>query len=88
MIENIIRTILELKGHVLSSGTMLTPYVESITSDVVDELKELERLATIGQAAEKAFEIFSMGTVDENGKENFVFLNVEDMLEWAESKGK
>lgn len=51
-----------------------------------EQFNELERLAKIGKAAEKAFDYFSMGTVDENDKEYFVFLTVEDMLEWAEKE--
>lgn len=54
-----------------------------------DEIIELERLAKIGEACEDAFIYFSMGTVDEKGKEYFTFLDVEDMLKWyKESEGK
>lgn len=54
-----------------------------------DEIIELERLSEIGKAAEEAFNYFSMGTVDEKGKEHFTFLEVGDMLKWyKESENK
>lgn len=43
MTANIIRTILELKGHALAGGTMLPVYAESITNDALEELNEIAK---------------------------------------------
>lgn len=64
---------------------MIQYLIEKAETNEADKI-ELERLARIGRAAEEAFDYFSMGTVDENDKEYFVFLTVEDMLEWAEKE--
>lgn len=47
------------------------------------ELTELERLAEIGRATEKAFIYFSMGQPSENGTIEFDILDVESLLDWA-----
>lgn len=52
-----------------------------------DAIAELERLAEIGRATEKAFDYFSMGQPSEEGTIEFDVLSVEDLLEWAKEVG-
>ena len=61
---------------------------------LVDKLLELERLAEIGKATEKAFNyipknhyqynVFSLGELQE--EKDFSFYSKEDLLNWAESE--
>ena len=57
--------------------------------EMLKELDELERLAEIGRATEKAFNYFSMESVDDEGNGQFCMLRVEELLEWyKESEAK
>jgi hypothetical protein len=54
---------------------------------VLRELAELERLAEIGEATERAFAIDNpVLTFHQNG-EHLIFTELKDLLEWAEIQG-
>ena len=42
--------------------------IEFSSEEIIDYIDEIERLAKIGMATIDAFDLFSMGTVDEEGK--------------------
>ncbi len=79
-----------------------TPYKEELGREnkiyniereaAISELNELERLARIGEAAEKLFKKSALiqrhikkGKVDYTLRRK-IFLNIEDLIEWAESE--
>lgn len=69
---------------------------EFSTKELYESIQELERLAEIGKATEKAFNytpkdyyqynVFSLGALQEEA--DFSFYSKEDLLNWAESEGE
>lgn len=64
-------------------------YLNQPTTEInIDYYEELERLARIGLATEKAFVYFSMGQPSESGTIEFDILDVESLLDWAEDNSE